>query len=205
MAYFTTGFIQFFKELAANNDTAWFNDNRKTYEQEVKKPFTAFIDDMIARIQKEEPEVRIKAADAIMRINKDIRFAKDKKPYNLHTAANISRFGKKDKSYPGFYIQLGADEVRVIGGSYMIEPEPLLKIRKYIAAHTQRFADARTDKSFVSSFGSIAGEQNKRLPAELQQAAEQEPLIANKQFFYAATFPSQMITAPDLPDQLMHH
>src|SRR5688572_23573096 len=117
MPYFSTDFIKFFKDLAKNNSSEWFNENRKVYEKEVKKPFATFVEEMIGRIRTHEPQVKIKAADAIMRINKDIRFSKDKTPYNTHVAANISPFGKKDKSYPGFYFQFSADGIKIVGGA----------------------------------------------------------------------------------------
>src|SRR5690606_15875784 len=98
-SFFSPAFLQFFRELAGNNNKDWFDANRKTYENEVKKPFAIFVDHMIGEIRRYEPEVRINATDAIMRINNDIRFSKDKTLYKTHVAANISRFGKKDKSY----------------------------------------------------------------------------------------------------------
>ena len=106
MIYITKEFFTFFNGLQKNNTTEWFNDNRKAYEQHVKKPFSLLIDEMIRRISKHEPDVKITASDAIMRINKDIRFSKDKTPYNTHVSANISKYGKKNKAYPGFYLQL---------------------------------------------------------------------------------------------------
>src|SRR5688500_10433856 len=142
MSYFNSSFLKFFKELSKNNATEWFNENRKTYENEVKKPFSDFVEEMIKRIQKYEPEVQIKASDAIMRINKDIRFSKDKTPYNTYVAANISAYGKKDKSYPGFYFQLSPTGIHIYGGVYMVENDVLQQIRSYIAGHQKEFKSA---------------------------------------------------------------
>ena len=50
MSYFNPTFLQFFKELSKNNNTTWFNENRKTYESEVKKPFADFVEEMIKQI-----------------------------------------------------------------------------------------------------------------------------------------------------------
>ena len=172
MAHFNPSFLKFFKELSKNNSTEWFNENRKNYEKEVKKPFADFVDEMIRHIQKHEPEVQIKAADAIMRINKDIRFSKDKTPYNTHVAANISAFGKKDKSWPGFYFQLSHSGITIYGGAYMLENDVLHKVRTYIAAHLKDFSAACNDKSFKEKFRTIQGEQNKRIPPEFQKPAE---------------------------------
>lgn len=205
MAYFTPAFINFFKELSQNNSTEWFNENRKTYEKEVKKPFALFVEEMIKRIQKHEPDVQIKAADAITRINKDIRFSKDKTPYNTHVSANISAYGKKDKSYPGFYFQLSPEKVSIFGGSYMVEPSTLQKIRSHIAENPDAFAAAYNDKNFKEKFGAIQGDQHKRLPEEFQQMAAKEPLIANKQFYYSADLKPDIILEETLPDKLMEY
>jgi uncharacterized protein (TIGR02453 family) len=205
MSYFSAAFLKFFKDLSKNNSTEWFNENRKIYEKEVKKPFADFVGEIINRIRKYDPELQIKPGDAIMRINKDIRFSKDKTPYNTHVAANISRMGKKDKSYPGFYFQISPEGVSIYGGAYAVENDRLQKMRKYIAANLKGFSAAYNDKSFKEKFGSILGEKNKRIPPEFQGLAEREPLIANKQFYYMATLKPAIITSDKLPEKLMEY
>jgi uncharacterized protein (TIGR02453 family) len=205
MIYFNSGFIEFFKQLSINNTTQWFNENRKTYEQEVKKPFASFVEEMINRIRKYEPEIKIKPSDAIMRINKDIRFSKGKTPYNTHVAANISVFGKKDKSYPGFYFQLSHDKSMMYGGVYMLDPPTLQKARNYIAQNLEDFSSAYNDENFKEKFGEIQGEKHKRVPEEFQNIAPKEPLIANKQFYYMAEMKPDILTKPELPDKLIEY
>lgn len=205
MSYFTPAFIKFFKELSENNTSEWFNDNRKTYEKEVKQPFSIFVEEMINRIRKYEPNIAIKPADAIMRINKDIRFSKDKTPYNTHVAAIISVYGKKDKSYPGFYFQLSHNKIEIYGGVYMVEPATLLILRTNIAKNLKDFSAVYNDKNFKQKFGTIKGEQHKRVPKEFQSIAAKEPLIANKQFYYNAEIKADLITKAELPDTLMEY
>lgn len=205
MKYFNPAFIDFFKNLSANNSKEWFDANRKVYESEVKKPFQVFVDEMISRIQKHEPEVQIKAADAIMRINNDIRFSKDKTPYKTHMAANISVYGKKDKSYPGFYFQLSADKIAVYGGAYMMETPVLNSLRNYIAQNQKIFKSVYSEKHFTEKFGHIQGEKNKKLSPELTEAAEKEPLIFNKQFYFTAELPASLILSENLPEKLMEY
>ena len=205
MSYFNPSFTKFFKELSKNNTSEWFNDNRKTYENEVKKPFSIFVEEMINRIRKHEPNINIKPADAIMRINKDIRFSKDKTPYNTHVAANISVYGKKDKSYPGFYFQLSHEKIEMFGGAYMVEPPTLLILRTNIAKNLKVFSAVYNDKNFKQKFGTIKGEKHKRVPEEFQGIAAKEPLIANKQFYYNAEIKADIVTKVELPDTLMEY
>lgn len=205
MAYFTPSFVKFFKDLSKNNTSEWFNENRKTYEREVKEPFASFVEEMIARVRKHEPDVAIKPADAITRINKDIRFSKDKIPYNTHVSANISRFGKKDKSYPGFFIQLGHDGVQLFGGAYMLEKEQLEKIRKHFSKDLQGIDKVVNDKTFVKHYGSLQGEKAKRFEPAYAALVDKQPLIANKQFYFNATLPVNLITSDLLADELMKY
>lgn len=205
MIYFNLNFEIFFRELTKNNTTLWFNEHRKTYEQEVKKPFNQFVGDMIELIGKYEPDIKIKPADAVMRINKDIRFNKDKTPYNTHVAANISVYGKKDKSFPGFYFQLSHDKIMIYGGVYMAEPPTLLKIRKHIAWNPDEFSSAYKDKNFRDKFDVIHGEKHKRLPEEFLNIAAKEPLIANKQFYYMAELSPDILFKDGLPDKMMEY
>ena len=102
MAFFTRDFIDFFKELSADNKKEWFDLNRKRYETSIKRPFAEFVQEMVDRIRADDPAVDISTKDAIFRINRDIRFSNDKTPYKTYMAALVSANGKKDKGTPGF-------------------------------------------------------------------------------------------------------
>lgn len=203
MPYFSPAYVKFFKDLAKNNKTDWFNDNRKVYESEVKKPFASFVEAVISNVQKHDPAVKIKAGDAIMRINKDIRFSKDKTPYNLYMAAIVSATGRKSKEYPGLYIQIGADHLAIYGGAYMVEKENLQKIRTAIAKNNAAFEKAINHAPFKKFFGSIQGEKNKVLAPEFKKLVEKQPLIANKNFYFMAELEGKLITSDKLMDKIM--
>lgn len=205
MAWFSPDFNRFFIELAANNNKDWFDANRTRYEKEVKNPFETFVSEMIERIAKVDPKIRIGPKEAIFRINRDVRFSKDKAPYKLNRSALITAAGRKDMSTPGIYFELGPEAVHIYGGAYMPDKDALLRIRSRIEKDLPKFKKLRESKEFVKHFGSIQGEANKRLPPELQAAAAREPLLFNKQFYYGAELPPKMVTSPQLPDALMEH
>lgn len=188
-----------------NNNKQWFDIHRSVYEEEVKKPFALFVQEMILRIQQDDPAVKIRPADAIMRINNDIRFSKDKTPYKLHVGANISARGKRDLAYPGLYFELAADAIRIYGGSYMPDKEQLVKIRDHIAANPEDFKEAYQNVLFKAKFSEILGERNKRLSEPFNQLMLTEPYIANKQFYYGAEIDAVWITSPELPDRIMEY
>jgi uncharacterized protein (TIGR02453 family) len=205
MAYFSKDFTDFFKSLEKNNTTEWFDQHRKEYETHVKKPFAAFVQEMINRISKHEPDVRIEPKDAISRINRDTRFGADKRPYNTHLSANISAYGKKSKEYPGFYFQLSHKGIEVYGGAYMVEKENLLRIREAIVRDGAAFKKQLNDKKFKEAYGELKGEKSKMLPAELKAPAAKEELIFNKQFYYTASLDAKLITSDKLADELMKY
>ena len=205
MADLTKDFISFFKDLSKNNNTEWFNENRKRYETHVKKPFAAFVEDILARVRKIDPSVKIKAADAITRINKDVRFSKDKTPYNTYVGAVISNAGKKDKSVPGLYIQLSHDKIKLFGGAFVLDPSQLKKVRSRIGSDPAAFAKLYEKNKFRDRFGTIRGEQSKRLDADLQAIAVKEPLIANKQFYFEKELKAGEITSGKLAETILEH
>lgn len=205
MAWFTADFNRFFKELAANNSKDWFDDQRARYLQAVKEPFERFTAEMIARVARLDPQVRIAPKDAIFRINRDVRFSKDKAPYKLNRSALITAGGRKAMSAPGIYFELGPEQVAVYGGAYMPDKEQLWELRDRMARQPAKFKNLYQDKDFKKLFGTIRGDRNKVLPAEFKTAAAKEPLLFNKQFYYGAELPAKLVTDPQLPDRLMDH
>ncbi|MBL0128607.1 MAG: DUF2461 domain-containing protein [Flavobacteriales bacterium] len=205
MAWFTADFNRFFKDLAKNNHKEWFDANRKRYEVSVKAPFAAFTEEAIARIAKHDKRVAIQAKDSIFRINKDIRFSKDKTPYKLEASAIVSSAGRKDHSDPGIYFAFGPESVKFYGGCYMPDKDQLYRIREAIMKDGKGLGKITGAKTFTSRFGSIQGEANKILPAEFKAAAVKHPLIANKQFYVGAELPAKLVEDPKLMEVFMDH
>lgn len=189
MTYFTQDYADFFKELAANNHKDWFHANKKRYQKSVKEPFETFVADLIQAVQeRHDPELDLTPKEAIFRINRDIRFAKDKSPYKLNRSAVISRGGRLEKQVPGFYLQFGVEELWLGGGAYQPDKPYLQRLRQYMADHPEQVSDLLAQPAFVQYYHHIQGETNKRLPKEFKEAHEQQPLIANKQYYYMATY-----------------
>jgi len=205
MAMFTVDFIDFFKELSQNNNKKWFDQNRNRYEKSVKTPFHSFVEGMIEKIQADDPEVKITTKESIFRINRDIRFSKDKTPYKTQMSALISRTGKKDKGFPGFFFSIGATNIMIYGGARSIEKDRLHSIRKYISGHMEAFSKLLDDRVFKDKYGRIHGDKNKRIPAEFNDAAEKQPLLFNKAYYYYAKLDVKLILDPSLEDIFMDY
>ena len=184
MTYFNSDFLDFFKELEQNNSKEWFDINRKRYERSVKNPFKRFVLALVDSLQEIYPDIDLSDKYSIMRINRDIRFSKDKTPYKTHVASMINPLGKKDKSRPGLYVQANHKDVRIYSGSHNLEKDQLECIRGYIKENINEFNSLISNKDFVNTFGEILGEKNKRIPPEFRVIEKVQPLIANKEFYW---------------------
>lgn len=202
MAWFEKEFIHFFEELEKNNNREWFHGNKKRYEKYVKAPFQDFVAGMIQRIAADDPLYAIDPKDAIFRINRDIRFSADKRPYKTAASAIISPGGRKNFNTPGIYIEFKAAGIQFYGGAHHIEKDQLERVRQRIAGQPQEFNKIISSKDFVKYFKEVLGEKNKRLPKELQDAAEKQPLIFNKNFYFGKKLAADLLLKDELPDAI---
>ncbi len=203
MQYFSEDFIEFFKELASNNHKDWFDENRERYATIVREPFKIFVQDLIVKMNEIDSFINIEAKDAIFRINRDIRFAKDKSPYKINRSAIISPNGRKDKTTPGLYFEFTPEHVRIYGGVYQLATAQVTKVREIIAKDLKGFEKLVNDKKFVETYGEIKGEKAKRLPKELKAKAEKQQLLFNKSWYYFTELPPETILREDLADILI--
>src|SRR5688572_356272 len=94
--------LKFLKALVKNNDKQWFDANRSSYD-DAKEDFENFIQAILDRhIKKDEDLKELTAKKCTFRINRDIRFSKDKTPYKTNMGASMNRGGKKSV-FAGYY------------------------------------------------------------------------------------------------------
>ncbi len=204
MSYFTEDYLRFFIELAANNNKDWFHGNKKRYEKSVKEPFLTFIQEVIDQAAKIDKRFDGEAKDAVFRIYRDVRFSNDKTPYKLNSSAVIAPGGRKlGIGIPGMYLEAGPEHFRFYGGLYQPEKHVLLRIRKYILQHSSELDELVSDDAFIDRFGQLRGEKNKVLPKEFKKAAEDQPLLFNKQFYFFSEFPPEVILGEDIVNVVM--
>ncbi|MFT5621154.1 MAG: hypothetical protein ACI9QR_001488 [Flavobacteriaceae bacterium] len=200
--YFNKDYHSFFEELAANNNKDWMDVNRKRYAEIVKKPFENFVEAIQQEVSLFDEEINIKPGDAIFRINRDIRFSKDKTPYKTNRTAIISKFGRKDKVYPGFYVFASPEKVMVGGGTYFLEKQDLFKVRQEIAYNLDEFDQLINEKEFKKNFKGILGDKNKIAPKEFKEDIETQPLLLNKGFYFMKDLPANLIFEKDVIKQI---
>ncbi|TMI65126.1 MAG: DUF2461 domain-containing protein [Bacteroidetes bacterium] len=147
--------LKFLKDLKKNNNKPWFDINRKRYE-EAKADFANFVQQVIDAHSKKDKTISVlKAKDCMFRINRDVRFSKDKSPYKTNFGASINKGGKKAFSTAGYYFHLEPGQCFVGGGIYQPMPDELKKVRQEIDYNFKDFKKIIQSKKFKALYGDL--------------------------------------------------
>ncbi len=146
--------IKFLKDLKKNNNKPWFDTNRKAYDA-AKADFIGFVDAVIEKHGKKDPSIaHLAAKDCIFRINRDVRFSKDKSPYKTNMGAYMNKDGKKGMT-AGYYFHCEPGAAFGGGGLYVPPPEFLKNVRQEIDYNWKEFQKIINNKKFKSVFGDL--------------------------------------------------
>jgi uncharacterized protein (TIGR02453 family) len=149
-----TATIKFLKDLKKNNTKEWLDANRKAYES-AKKNFEGLVEAVIKKYgEKDEDITSLKPKDCMFRINRDIRFSKDKSPYKTNFGAFINKGGKKS-IYAGYYFHCEPGQNFVGGGLWMPMPDALQKVRQEIDYCFDEFSKIIKNKKFKTIYGDV--------------------------------------------------
>ena len=167
---FSARALSFFRGIAKNNNKPWFEAHRAEYEREVREPMRALIVEMDQRFRRFAPEMMGDPRRSMFRINRDIRFSKDKSPYKTHAScwfghrASSGKVGGEGEGSAGFYFHL-APTGSFVGGGIWMPPRPALgRIRDAIAEDFGGFERIMRGRS-LARFGGLDDENMlKRMP-----------------------------------------
>lgn len=146
--------LKFLSQLKKNNNKPWFDSHRIQYEA-AKIDFSNFIQLVIDTVQKSDTTITgLTSKECQFRINRDIRFSKDKRPYKENFGAFICRGGKKS-IYAGYYFHLAPGNSFIGGGLWQPEPENLKKVRQEIDYNWDEFQSILKNKNFKKNYGDL--------------------------------------------------
>ena len=146
--------LQFLDDLKKNNNRDWFQDNKKRYEI-FKKDYHQLVSDFLDAMKPLDPSLELlEIKNCTFRINRDIRFSKDKSPYKAHLGVWMST-GAKGANRAGYYVHIEKGASFIAGGFYSPEAEDLKKVRKEIAFFHDDLEAILADKNFKKEFGSL--------------------------------------------------
>ncbi len=199
MTFFTKDSVRFWKGLAKNNDKAWFDEHRKDYETHLRQPYLKLAEALVEQVKEVEPEYEVAPKKAIYRINRDVRFAKDKTPYKTELGITVGRHEKHDPGWPAYTCRISVHGVWTAGGLYMPDNDLRDTVRLYVGENRAELAKLERRAGFARTYGRLGGEAHKRAPAELKELAELEPRVLNKQWtFWSDHDDPKLFTDPKL-------
>jgi uncharacterized protein (TIGR02453 family) len=174
--------FKFLKQLSKNNNKEWFDINRKTYEV-CKVEFETIIKILLDKsIIFDKQLAGLEAKKCLFRINKDVRFSKDKSPYKLNMGASINPGGKKSM-IPGYYIHIEPGKSFLAGGSYQPMPEMLAAIRQEIDYNSAEFKKIISARDFKLYFKELSQEDKlKTAPKGYEKTHPDIALLQLKHF-----------------------
>ena len=197
-AHFSNEALKFLRGLKRNNDREWFAARKHVYEKELKEPMLALIAEINHAMLDFAPDNVQVPQKAIMRIYRDIRFSKDKRPYKIHQAAWWARHGLEKTSGGGFYFDVSGTEVTIAAGVFMPEREQLLAIRRHLVEHHAELRKLLAGRKLKAAMQQIDGQRLTRPPKGFAADNPAMDLLVCKQWGLSATLPAEHATTPSL-------
>jgi len=168
--------LQFLDDLKANNNRDWFLENKKRYEI-FKTDYLQTANDLLDALKPLDPSLEmLEGKKCTFRINRDIRFSKDKTPYKTHLSFWFSS-GAKGQNRSGYYIHLEKGASFIAGGLYCPEADDLKKIRKEIAFFYDDLEAILDEKDFKREFTDFAREEKNTLKNPPRGYEKEHPAI----------------------------
>ncbi|SHM58817.1 DUF2461 domain-containing protein [Flavobacterium saccharophilum] len=169
--------LQFLDDLKKNNNRDWFQDNKKRYEI-FKKDYHQLVSDFLDAMKPLDPSLELlEVKNCTFRINRDIRFSKDKSPYKAHLGVWMSS-GAKGANRSGYYVHIEKGASFIAGGFYSPEAADLKKVRKEIAFFHDDLEAILADKNFKKEFGSLDINETNSLKSMPRGYEKDHPAIA---------------------------
>ncbi|MGC4085154.1 MAG: DUF2461 domain-containing protein [Vicinamibacterales bacterium] len=186
---FTPKALSFLRALKRNNDREWFRERKDQYQEHLKTPMTALIEQLAYDFQEFAPEL-VASPKCIYRIYRDTRFSDDKTPLKTNIAASFPWRGLQRHQGAGLYIEVAPGWVWVGGGMYAPETAQLAAVREHIAANHQRLRAIVASPAFRKTVGSLEGEKLQRVPRGFDKDHPAAELLRHRQFLAAKEFPA---------------
>ncbi len=146
--------IQFLKALKKNNNREWFEKSRPVYEA-AKKDYLTFVTEVLEELKQiDNSLIELEPKQCVFRINRDVRFSKNKEPYKTNFGASFSKGGKKVQC-AGYYFHLEPGACFVGGGLWMPMAPDLKKVRQEIDYCFKEFNGILKQSKFKSNYGEL--------------------------------------------------
>ena len=192
--------FDFLKDLAKNNTRDWFDEHRDDY-QSTMEDFSGLnqnIIDALSKFDKSIAESNLQGKDCIPRLNRDLRFAKDKSPYKTYLYSIINQGGRKS-GIPGYFIFIDPGKCYIGAGAFQPEPERLKKIRQEIDYNFEEWKDITTNENLLKAFpnGIVSNESLQKVPKGFDADSPAKDFLKMKGYFVQKHYPDSFFQSRD--------
>jgi len=202
--------LRFLRALARNNTREWFQAHRDEYEQEVRGPLAALVEEMDVRFAELAPEIVGDPKRSLFRIHRDVRFSSDKSPYKTNAAcwfyhADAGRGVGSAAPHGGagfyFHMEPGGS---MIGAGIWMPPRPTLNaLRERIDEEHPSLRRVLRDPALVKRFGTLdESAMLTRMPRGYRDDHPAADLLRHQSFTVGRTLRDAELFGPTLPDVL---
>lgn len=198
--------ISFLKSLKKNNNKPWFDNNRDKYLI-AKNNFEGFITELLHKMTLYDDDMKeLTVKDCCFRINRDIRFSKNKTPYKISLSASFNKAGKKS-IYAGYYLHLQPEGKSFVGGGlWHPEASELKKIRQEIDYCFPEFKKIIHSTAFKKNYGELERDENQML-VNVPKGYDKENVAADflkmKSFVATRNIRDEVVLSPRFSDEII--
>ncbi len=186
--------IKFLKTLASNNNRDWFASNKEAYVA-AQQNMIAFADQLLVLMKKHDDIENDSGKKSLYRIYNDVRFSKDKSPYNPRFAFSFSRATKIRRG--GYYLNIMPGNSFLACGFFSPNPADLLRIRKDIEINYKDWRKILNLKLIKNNFGELHGAKVPTVPRGFSKEHTALNLLRHKQFILRHDFADKELTDPN--------
>lgn len=194
MAQINKSSFDFLNQLADNNNRDWFNEHKPWYQEEHQNACD-FAEALLQGLKEHDEITTLSGKKSLMRVYRDVRFSKDKSPYNPRWAGSFNR--QKPQLRGGYYFHLKPGRTVIGGGFYGPAPEDLKLIRDQIAQDDQPLRDVLNDADFKKVFGGLQGDQVKTAPKGFDKEHPSIDLLRYKSMYVFRDFSDKEVMSPN--------
>jgi uncharacterized protein (TIGR02453 family) len=188
--------LHFLSQLAENNNRDWFQENRKLYDA-AKADMERLVGYLIEEVGKVQDLGNLQVKDCLLRINRDIRFSKNKAPYKNNLSAGIGPGGKSSGKID-YYLQIQPNNQSFLGGGmWETTSEQIAKYRQEVDYNAAELKQIIENKEFRSYFPEIHGESLKTMPKGYPKDHPEIELLKRKQLFFIHKYSDKEVASKD--------
>ena len=199
----TRQILAFLQQLQQNNQKEWMDAHRDDY-QAARASFIELITYLLRGLETEDEGMRgLDPKKCIFRINRDIRFSKDKSPYKINFGAALAE-GGRNSGNAAYYLHLQPNDESFIGGGlYQPPKEMLAKVRQEIDYNASELRTLVSAPDFRETFGEIQGDSLKRAPKGYDPDHPNIALLKLKDYIVLRKLTDEEVTDAQFPDQAL--